>query len=837
MKKITLLLLLCCLSVSAQDYFLKKYEPYNQEIPSPETFLGYGVGEYHTRHDRIVAYLHTLASSSPRAEIELYGYTHEKRPLVILRIGTANSIQNLEELQKRHLVFTDPQRSASNDPELPIFIQLGYNVHGNEPSSSEAAMLTAYIMVASEHPEIKRFREQSVIFLDPTINPDGRDRHTQWANSYRGNPLVTDPQDAEHNEYWPGGRTNHYWFDLNRDWLLAINPESRGKLNWYHQWYPNVVTDFHEMGTQSTHFFEPMKANGSKNPIMPRENYEDLNNKFAEYFVAAHDSLGSLYFSKEVFDGTYPGYGSSYPDLQGGLGILFEQASSRGHAQRTAFGKITFPFTIRNQLVSGMATVKAAVENKEYLRNYQKRFFTSGLRNAAASRTRAYSFDLEDDANRLKAFLDKLLIHRVKVYRNGERGFTVPTDQPQYRMVQTFFETYNTYRDSVFYDASAWSVANFYNIAYRPQRSFRSGEALSSVEGLFLPDAVKKSNYAYIINGNDYNTPALIHYLQSRGLVLSGAFKPFTTRVDGQSTNFDYGAVIIHVPSQSQSSESVFKIIQEGQARFQVPTFGVQSGYHLKGVDLGSRYMSPLRKPKAAMLVGEGTRSYEAGEVWHLLDSRVGMPITKLPMRDFDRLDLKGYNTLVMVSGNYRFSEAQQKKITQWVRQGNTLITIGSATSYVIDKQWVKEALVSDKKDSTETAERLPYVDAGENSGRERVGGIILQTDLDLTHPLAFGYTRPNLPVYKNNTVWLKPSKNAYSTVAQYTTNPHIDGFISRENLEEKAKGSASLVVSRLGGGRVILFADNPNFRGSWYGTNRLFLNAIFLGNHIRIPN
>ncbi|SFR50264.1 Zinc carboxypeptidase [Robiginitalea myxolifaciens] len=837
MKKITLLLLLCSFSVTAQDYFLKKYEPYNSDVPSPETFLGYGVGEYHTRHDRIVAYLNTLATSSPRAEIELYGYTHEKRPLVILRIGTQGNLQNIEALQQRHLVFTDPQQSAASDPELPIFIQLGYNVHGNEPSSSEAAMLTAYIMVASEHPEIAKFREQSVIFLDPTINPDGRDRHTQWANTYRGNPLVTDPQDAEHNEYWPGGRTNHYWFDLNRDWLLAINPESRGKLNWYHQWYPNVVTDFHEMGTQSTHFFEPMKANGSRNPIMPKENYEDLNNKFAEYFVEAHDSLGSLYFSKEVFDGTYPGYGSSYPDLQGGLGLLFEQASSRGHAQRTAFGKITFPFTIRNQLVSGMATIKAAVENKDYLRNYQKLFFTSGLRNAAASRTRAYTFELEDDANRLKAFLDKLLIHRVKVYRNGDRRFTVPTDQPQYRMVQSFFETYSTYRDSVFYDASAWSVANFYNIAYRPQRSFNSGQELTSVEDLFLPDAVQRSDYAYIVNGNDYNTPALIHYLQSQGLVVSSAFKPFTTRVNSQEKSFDYGAVIIHVPSQSKSADAVFQIVQEGQSRFQIPIDGVRSGYHLKGVDLGSRYMNPLRKPKAAMLVGEGTRSYEAGEVWHLLDTRVGMPITKLPLRDFDRIDLKGYNTLVMVSGNYRFSETQQEKIKQWVRQGNTLITIGTATSYVVDKEWVKESLVSDKKDSTATVERLPYGDAGENSGRERVGGIILKADLDLSHPLAFGYTRSDLPVYKNNEVWLKPSKNAYSTVAQYTPNPHIDGFISRENLEENAKGSASLVVSRLGGGRVVLFADNPNFRGSWYGTNRLFLNAIFLGNHIRVPN
>ena len=193
----------------------------------------------------------------------------------------------------------------------------------------------------SGHPKISP--AFGYIFIDPVINPDGRDRHSHWANMYKGDPLVADPLDAEHNEVWPGGRTNHYWFDLNRDWLLGIHPESRGKLNWYHKWYPNVVTDFHEMGSQSTYFFEPMKTNGSLNPIMPKENYTTLNEMFGNYFSKALDSIGSFYFTKEVFDGTYPGYGSSYPDLQGGLGLLFEQASSRGHIQETPTGPITFP--------------------------------------------------------------------------------------------------------------------------------------------------------------------------------------------------------------------------------------------------------------------------------------------------------------------------------------------------------------------------------------------------------------------------------------------------------------------------------------------------------------
>jgi hypothetical protein len=414
-KKLLVLAMFCSTTIFAQDYFLKKFEPYKKDIPSPEEFLEYGIGEHHTRHDLIVAYLEKLAEVSDRASIYQYGKTHEGRKLVMLTISTPENLVNLEALKQQHLAFTDPTKNVTNYDEVPVFINLAYNVHGNEPSSSEAALLSAYTFVASENPEILNYINNAVLFIDPTINPDGRDRHTQWANSYQGTPLVADPQDAEHNENWPMGRTNHYWFDLNRDWLLAINPESRGKLNWYHQWYPNVVTDFHEMGSQSTYFFEPMKANASLDPIMPKENYEDLNNLFGDYFAKALDNIGSLYFTKEVFDGTYPGYGSSYPDLQGGLGLLFEQASSRGHKQTTDFGEITFPFTIRNQFISSITTVKAAVENKAQMRKYQQDFFKSAISRATKSKTKGYTFGDDFDQNRVKAFIDKLLLHRIEV--------------------------------------------------------------------------------------------------------------------------------------------------------------------------------------------------------------------------------------------------------------------------------------------------------------------------------------------------------------------------------------------------------------------------------------
>ncbi len=826
----------------AQDFFLKDKGPFNSSIPTPEAFLGYEIGTHHTRHDQIVAYLTKLAELSDRAQINSYGKTYEHRSLVILTVSDPRHMSNLESLREEHLNAVQPESAVTQD--IPVFINLGYNVHGNEPSSSEAALLTAYILVASENEEIKKYINESIVFIDPTINPDGRDRHTQWANMFKGDPLVADPDDAEHNERWPSGRTNHYWFDLNRDWLLGIHPESRGKLNWYHKWYPNVVTDFHEMGTNSSYFFEPMKANASKDPIMPEENYTTLNDKFAEYYVEAMDDIGSFYFTKEVFDGTYPGYGSSYPDLHGGLGILFEQASSRGHLQQTPTGKITFAFTIRNQLTSSLATVKAAVENKAMLYDYQQRFFKSALDNAKKSNIDGYVFGDPYDRNRTNAFIDKLLLHRVKVYKLAQKttqkgqvydpsfAYVVPTDQPQYRMVQTMFETYDEYTDSVFYDASAWSLANFYNMPYAGITNTPTmGEEVTEVTPASV--SVSKSGYAYIIKWEDYYAPAVMYHLQKGGANVLSSFKPFS--IGGEA--YDYGTMVVPVSKQKINSDSLYNLVTEAANKYGVEVSTVETGYSTSGIDLGSGYVEFVEQPKAVMLVEDGVSSYEAGEVWHLLDTRVNMPITKIPMRDFDGIDWNKYNVMVMVSGYYNLDSLQRDKIKDWVAQGNTLITSRTATAWAIKNKLVGEKLIEEEKDEeNKEVERLPYVTARENRGKESVGGAIFEVDLDLTHPLAFGYKRDKLPVYRNSTVWLAPSENKYSTVAKYTTSPHVDGFITDKNLNEFLKPSASLIVSPVGRGRVVMFADNPNFRGSWYGTNRLFLNAIFLGQHIYVP-
>ena len=823
-------------TISAQDYFLENNGPYDNTILTPEQYLGYEIGFEHTRHDLIVAYLKYLSNISDKAQIIKYGESHEGRDLIMLTVSSTENLNNLENIKNEHLKHIVPGIKTKIDSNLPVIVNLGYGVHGNEPSSAEAAILSAYTLVASNNDKIKRLIENSVIFIDPTINPDGRDRHSQWANQYKSINLVADSNDAEHNEAWPRGRTNHYWFDLNRDWLLGINPESRGKLEWYHSWYPNVVTDFHEMGTNSNYFFEPMKRNASVKPMIPDENYSVLSPIFAEYYVKALDSIGSFYYTKESFDETYPGYGSSYPDVQGAVAILFEQASSRGHLQETNYGTMSFGFTIRNQYLSSIATVEAAVDNKDLLRDYQMRFFNSSVTEFKNEKVKAYEFGDMYDQNRNKAFIDKLLLHKIKVY-NSKGKFVVPVNQPQSRMVKNFFETHSKYIDSVFYDASAWSVSNVYNMKSRELNSFFGESEIKNTEGFVKNLKPKKSNYAYILDWDDYNSPAALNHLQKNGIITYSAFKPFTIKVNGtnSSKKFNYGSVLIPVSKQKITSDKLFDIINEIQNKYEVPIYNSESGYSIKGIDLGSNNFRINKPVKVALLIGEGINSYEAGEVWHLLDTRIGMPLTKIRLNQFPVTSIDKYTTLIMVSGSYnQLGKDEIKKIKKWVEKGNTLITIARGSSWAINNELIDENLVENKKDSVHS--RKNYIDASGFIGREKIGGVILRADIDLTHPIAFGYNDTSIPIYKNNNVFINKTKDDYSSVVIYSKDFHIDGYISELNREEFIPGAASLIISKLGSGRVVVFADNPNFRGTWYGTNKLFLNAIFLGDNISVP-
>ncbi|WP_425639332.1 M14 metallopeptidase family protein [Algoriphagus yeomjeoni] len=842
MKKPLLILLLGFIMAAgsfAQSSYYFPGESFDSSIPSPEEFLGYPIGEWHTRYDLIVRYYEKLAEVSDLAELKTIGYTHEHRPKIILTIASSAHLGNLEEIRLAQLQLADPSQPKPDVSAMPSIMHLGYGVHGNEPSSAEAAMLSAYWLLASQSELAQNLRKNAVVHFDPTVNPDGRDRHSLWANSNKGFPPVADPLDREHNEAWPGGRTNHYWFDLNRDWLPLAHPESQVKIAWYHDWYPNVTTDFHEMGTDGTYFFEPTKPYGSENPVVPRKNYDDINVRFAKYFAEYLDEIGSLYWTKEVFDNSYPGYGSTYPDIQGGLGLVFEQASSRGHLQSSQRGDISFAFTIRNHVRSSIATMEAGLDNREYMHDYLREFFQTAVSEGAKDPAKNYVFGDQFDPSRNSLFVKFLMDHKIKVYENNAdlsvggydfkagKSWIVPTSQPQYRMVRTMFEDVKEFADSVFYDASAWTMARAYGMPFASNASDKTGDLLTEVPTQTYDFPTGKA-YAYLIDWSDYYAPKMLFDLQEAGVHVEVINRPFTSKTQDGETKFSAGTLIIPSGFQKLETAELKDVLDKLAKKNKQKIYATTSGMNLEGIDLGSNLVGAVTIPKVIMVVGDGVSSYEAGEIWYLLDGQVGMPISKVNSDDMGRVNLFDYTTLILPSGNYNsFSENFQNHLKDWISRGGTVISMKSASLWLNEKEIIKEELVE-----TEVApepESLPYAVQRDFEGAKSVGGSIYMAALDLTHPIAYGYQRETLPVYRNSSIFFKPSKDKYLTPIRYTENPLLGGYISDSNLEKLGQ-SASVIISPVGRGRVINFFDNPNFRGAWFGTNKLFLNAIFFG-------
>ena len=859
-------LLLITFATAAQpggqlDYFFQDEDvaSFNPEIPTPQSFLGYELGSHHSRHDRIVAYFRKLAELSDRAEFREIGQTYGHRPLITLKVTSPENHAELDEIRETHLRAIDPETENTAD-DRPAISYLGYGVHGNETSSSETAMLVAYYLIAGEGEPVDRYLENGVFLIDPVMNPDGRDRHTHWANMHKADPAVADPMDREHNEAWPGGRTNHYWFDLNRDWLPLVHPESEARVDLIHRWKPNVATDFHEMGTTSTYFFEPSKPEGSWNPTLPEELYTDFTLRFADYWADELNEIGSLYFTKEVFDNTYPGYGSTYPNFMGGLGLVFEQASARGHVQENQWGELRFEFAIRNHLRTSLGTIEAAIEERRYMHDYQRRFFESALKEAADFDTDAYVFGDPHDASRNREFLELLLSHRIEVYEleetteigdtrfEEEHSWIVPAEQEQFRMVRSIFEKTETFADSVFYDASTWTMSLAYGL---PNAEYNAGrwsdlplgnrvtETPEPPRGQDLP----VSSYAYLLDWSDHYAPKALYHLQDNDVIVQSAFEPITIETHAGERNYSRGSVVVPVQPQDHSAEELHELVLEASRKAGVEFQATGTGYASEGVDLGSGNVPVIEQPEAFTLVGDGVSSYGAGQLWHLLDTRVDMPITKVDRSDYSRIDLENYNVAVLVSGSYHFlSEEETEALKEWIQKGNTLITIGSAAEWAVEQELTSDIHIAGKeenddqtKETPEFPDRVDYDKARDIYGAQQIGGVILETDLDITHPLGFGYHDRSLPVWRSHTTFYHPSENPYSTVAQYTENPHLSGYLSDNNLE-KVSGSSSLLVDQLGSGRIVLMVDNPVFRGYWYGTNKLLLNGIFLGQHISVP-
>ena len=859
-------------------------------VPPPQDVLGFQVGQWHARPGQIVDYLGRLAAASDRVTLQEIGRTYERRPQVVATITSPANQARLDEILAAHRRLSDPQADGSSPipDDMPAVVYLGYSIHGNEASGANASMVVAYHLASSDSPEVQRLLDHVVVLLDPELNPDGLGRFAHWADMYRGTNPVADPNDREHVEAWPGGRTNHYWFDLNRDWLLLVHPESRNRVRVFQRWRPNVLADFHEMGSRSTYFFQP-GVPSRQNPLTPQKNLE-LTRELARYHSRALDRAGSLYFTEETFDDFYYGKGSTYPDIQGTIGILFEQASARGHLQEGQDGErapITFPFAIRNQAITSFSTLQAAADHRADLLAYQRSFYRDALAEAATAPIQAYVVGAAGDPARLDAMVDVLRRHGIEVDHLtrpvdatdalGERrtfapddSVIVPARQRQTRLLQALFERRKDFEDNTFYDVSAWTLPLAFDMPWAElgAEAFAAdlaGEAVAEagfddgfdgLDGLgsdpsgptgsvAAADAdAAASPVAWAFEWTGYYAPRTLERLLRAGVLARVATRPFdATTADGER-HFDDGTVIVPLGLQRDRAAEIHGLLEIGEKKDGTTAYALTAGLTPGGVDLGSPSLRPLTEPKPMLVIGPGVSSSAAGEIWHLLDHRFGVPVSLIDRSSLEGLDLGRYTHVILVDGRWQeLSETETAALDGWVRDGGALIGIqGGAT-------WAEGAILGLGEDGGRGGDRVPleieiggrapevtsrpYASYRDDAAVPLIAGTIFETRIDRTHPLAYGFTRDLLPVFRDSTLTLAETDDPYDTPVRYTQDPLLAGYVSPENLRHLA-GQPAVVATRVGRGVVVRMVDDPIFRGIWLGSSRLMLNAVFFGSAIQ---
>jgi len=822
---------------------------FDPAIPTPEAFLGYAIGTQYTRHDQVVAYFKELDRLSDRITVQQIGKTYEGRALLAVLVTSPANQARIDDIQKAHAALADPNAAAPDPARTPVVVGLYYGVHGNETSSGEAALLTAYYLAANRSPEVQDWLDKAVILIDPAQNPDGRDRAANWHNAWKSNPPVADPLDKEHVEPFPMGRTNHYFTDLNRDWLAITQPETRAKLAVFHRWLPNVQIDFHEMGTGSTYYFEP-SPESMESPLLPKASYA-FNKVLAKYHAKALDDLGSLYYTGENYDNFSAVYGSTYPDFHGGVGVTVEQASSRGLVQDAAGGRVTFGFTIRNQVATGLGSIQGAVTEREGLFKLQRDTFRSAVEDGRRYKVGAFVFGDPANPGLSRQTLDLLLQHRIEVhalaapvtidgktYAPGS-AWIVPSAQPQFRLVHSIFEPTPPTRGGV-YGSTSYAIAPAYDLrlgrlAKAPVLGAVVTETPAAVGGVVGPETA----YAYAIDWRDLNAPKALSALLQSDLKVRVAFEPFSAGVQGGQATFGRGALIVTTAGQDVSAADLRADVDKAAREAGVPAYALTSGKSLSGVDLGSESVRPIRKPRIALVMGEGINATEVGSTWFTLSERLGWPATKLDPAQLRRVPLGDYTSIVLAGGRYDdWSDETVAALRRWVQAGGSLVTFGTASKWAVAKNLTGSApKVSTepeiaKTDQAKPEERLDFTTRRDALAEKRSAGNALSADADITHPLAFGLSERALFVNKETDVTLKPVADAFSNVVRIDAQPVVNGYLP-EALRKQAAGTVWAQVARVGEGNLVLFADDPAHRKYWLGTERLLINSLFFANQL----
>jgi hypothetical protein len=812
------------------QYFLPDI-PYKEHIKTPGDFFGFEMGEWHVSHDGMIAYYRYLESQSSRIKIKEYARSYENRPLILVQISAEENISQLEEIREKHSRGIKNGQFTSDK----IVLYQAYSVHGNEASASQAALLVAYYLAAGDSEEVEKLLSNMVILIDPCLNPDGYQRFSTWVNMHKNKNLSTDPNDREFSEYWPGGRTNHYWFDLNRDYLMAQHPESKGRLKVFHDWKPHVYTDFHEMSPNSTYFFMPGVPSRTFPLTLPTN--QTLTDKISHYHVQALDQLGSLYYTREDFDDFYIGKGSTFPDINGCIGILFEQGSSRGHGQQTVNGLLSFAFAIRNQVATSLSSQKASYELRESLSAFQKEFYQSHRKKIGNSKG-GYLLSLDQDPGKLQFLTQILDLHEIEYefYPDNAKPYAqkmfLPFDQYQYYLLKGMFERQLTFTDSIFYDVSTWTVSDAFGYPLTVVDKFPIKDFPRPDPPIPVPNAKLSSPpYGYLLSWRDYHAPSALNQLLINNIQCRVAREPF------QLENKDFPQGTIWIPSSLQSVDSqiLYSLIDSLVEKYHVTFFPVYTGLTQKGPSLGSSRFYPLTNKTIAMVVGNGVSASSAGEIWHQLDQRYDIIITKIDAQFFSNKDLSSYNTILLPDGYYSsWSNREVESLQNWLQmEGNTLITLGNAALWTLKNQLSGPALKSkpsQKKTANPNARK--YLDYFEERGTKSIGGIILSSIIDNTHPLFYGYESDTLMVFKRGSQFWEPHSGESVTPMVYSKNPLVSGYLPPD-YKDTIGESAGVLIFTKGRGKVIHIADSPVFRAYWFQSNKILANALFFGSSI----
>ncbi|MGK7296692.1 MAG: M14 family zinc carboxypeptidase [Candidatus Wenzhouxiangella sp. M2_3B_020] len=815
------------------------------DTPSAAELLGFEPGERHPYHHELLGFYRQLADGSDRVRIETIGRSHGGREQILLYFANPERLQRIGEIR------ADRQR-ASVEGDGPPVVWLGYSVHGNEASGASAAVVMAWYLAHSDDAQVRAWLDEMVIVMEPVINPDGGARFAHWVNMHKGRNPSADPNDREHNEGWPYGRTSYYWFDLNRDWLPLTHPVSRQRIEHYRKWRPHVLTDAHEMGRNSSYFFQPGIPERN-NPATPARVFE-LTRKIAEYHGEILDRAGEPYYSRESFDDYYLGKGSTYPDLTGGIGILFEQGSSRGHRMETPFGERRFADAIANQVRTSISTLNASRDLAGDLIAHQADFFSEAREIAGRG---GWLLGDGGDPMRARRLLEILLGHGIEVhavtgsvsidgreYDPGE-AWAIPAMQDQYRFIEAIFSTPTELPMETFYDVSSWPLQHAFGLPLtRASRLQARGDRLTADS---LPEVpapkLDASATAWVIDWQQHRAPAVLAALLARGYRVQATETPLELSTIDAPGRFGRGSIVVHHGIQPDHLPPVKETLEALAERFDVSIEGIGSGLARRGSDLGSPSIPVLVAPNPVLLTGDAASPYGAGYVWHWFDTILDQPLVRI---DADKLpsDLGDYTHIIMPPGAWgSLGDDFAATLARFVRNGGQLVALGNSAEWAesLDLEWsfAESPTASEDESDAGDVEAGRYADFETDFARTLIGGSALAMTLDTTHPLGYGYSDEQVTVFRQGSHLLQTTGNRYATPGRYADQPLVAGYLS-EPVSERLAGTAALAADRHGRGLVVRIADDYLFRGYWVGTERLFANALFFGQLVdstRMPD